>query len=130
MKINASRSKSTIMVESYPKCPPKMARVFIYKRLRTRRLTKAEEADNSTRKLPTLPQRLARAHHISRSTLKIIISNRPILNNFRTKKKLLLPSSIRFRKKESPPSKMLTATLAEFYKVLFSFYITGKKILD
>ena len=58
------------MVESYRKYPPKMARVFI-KRLGTRRLTKAEEADNSTRKLPTLPQRLARAHHISRSTLKI-----------------------------------------------------------
>ena len=58
------------------------------------------------------------------------ILNRPILNNFRTKKKLLSPSSSGFRKKESPPSKILTATVAESYKVLSSFYITGKKLLD
>ena len=58
------------------------------------------------------------------------ILNRPILNNFRThKKKPLLPSSSCFRKKESPPSKMLTATVAEFYKVLFRFSIAGKKKL-
>ena len=104
-----------------------MARVFI-KRLGTRRLTKAEEADNSTRKLPTLPQRLARSPSYFSINIKDIL-NRPILNNFTTKEKPLLPSSSRFRKKESPPSKMLTATVAEFYKVLFSFYITGK-LLD
>ena len=112
------------MVESY-ESTPEIWRECSFKRLRTRRLTKAEEADNSTRKLTNTAPKVG--HHISRSTLKIIISNRPILNiNFRTKKELLLPSSSRFRKKESPPSKMLTATVEEFYKVLFSFYITGK----
>ena len=35
------------------------------------RLTKVEEADNSTRKLPTRPQRLAGVYRISRSALKI-----------------------------------------------------------
>ena len=56
-----------------PKVPPKNGKSSLqsFKRLGARRLTKAEEADNSTRKLATLPQRLARAHHISRSTLKI-----------------------------------------------------------
>ena len=61
------------MVESYRKYPPKWRECSLqsFKRLGTRRLTKDEEADNSTRKLPILPQRLARAHHISRSTFKI-----------------------------------------------------------
>ena len=40
------------------------------------------------------------------------------------RKRQLLPSSGHFRK-ESPPSKM-TATQVESYKVLFSYYITGK----
>ena len=59
------------MVESYRISTPEKWRECSFKRLGTQRLTKAEEANNSTRKLPTLPQRLARAHHISRSTLKI-----------------------------------------------------------
>ena len=50
------------MVESYESTPEKW-RECSFKRLRTRRLTKAEEADNSTRKLPTLPQRLAIMFH-------------------------------------------------------------------
>ena len=131
IKRSTQPKKATIMVESYRKYPWKMARLFITEyAIWHKHLSVYEHEDKWNLTKPTillasyqkwtLPKcwREPIIFHDQQKTyfyLSLIISE--------LKRQLLLSSSS-FRK-ESPPSKM-TATQAECYKVLFSYYIAGK----